>query len=81
MFMDTLEAEVVLQCLAAGWRAGKCYQQPLQDVSAPSDPGTAPGLSHLDGGLVRHFQCILVVLRRSGLVSQVPVCSFATPPV
>ena len=39
--MDTLEAEVVLQCLTAGWRAGRCYQRPLQEVSVPPDLGTA----------------------------------------
>lgn len=32
--MATLEAEVFLQHLTAGWRTGRCYPQPLQDISA-----------------------------------------------
>lgn len=37
MFMIILEAEVVLQCLTADWRAGECYHQPLQVVCVLSD--------------------------------------------
>lgn len=74
--MDTLEAEVVLQLLTAGWRAGRCYQQHLQDFSAPPDPSTAlclawavqrSGLSPsgqwlCSGDLVQCPSCLLVVL-------------------
>lgn len=66
----------VLQHLTAGWRACRCYQQPLQDVSTPADPGTALCLAWIVQMEVQSVTFSASWLYRG--VAQLTVCSFAT---
>lgn len=65
--MDIFETDVVPQLLTACWRAGRCYQQPLHDVSEPPAPDTA--FYQIWAVQMYHPQGIFFVLGRPGTVS------------